>query len=57
MRKCYVKAYYDWIEQTAALSDAERGDYLSPYWNTRGQVLSQNSTGERAFCFRYSEPH
>lgn len=23
--KCYVKAYYDWIEQTAALSDAERG--------------------------------
>lgn len=25
MRKCYVKAYYDWIEQTAALSDAERG--------------------------------
>lgn len=25
MSKCYVKAYYDWIEQTAALSDAERG--------------------------------
>lgn len=25
MRKCYVKAYFDWIEQTAALSDAERG--------------------------------
>ena len=25
MNKCYVKAYYDWIEQTAALSDAERG--------------------------------
>lgn len=25
MGKCYVKAYYDWIEQTAALSDAERG--------------------------------
>ena len=22
---CYVKAYFDWIEQTAALSDAERG--------------------------------
>lgn len=25
MKNCYVKAYYDWIEQTAALSDAERG--------------------------------
>lgn len=25
MARCYVKAYYDWIEQTAALSDAERG--------------------------------
>lgn len=25
MAKKYVKAYYDWIEQTAALSDAERG--------------------------------
>jgi hypothetical protein len=25
MANCYVKAYYDWIEQTAALSDAERG--------------------------------
>lgn len=25
MAKCYVKAYYDWIEQTAALDDAERG--------------------------------
>lgn len=25
MAKRYVKAYYDWIEQTAALSDAERG--------------------------------
>ena len=25
MGKCYVKAYYDWIEQTAALEDAERG--------------------------------
>ena len=25
MNKCYVKVYYDWIEQTAALSDAERG--------------------------------
>lgn len=25
MANCYVKAYYDWIEQTASLSDAERG--------------------------------
>jgi hypothetical protein len=25
MNICYVKAYFDWIEQTAALSDAERG--------------------------------
>ena len=25
MSACYVKAYFDWIEQTAALSDAERG--------------------------------
>lgn len=25
MAICYVKAYFDWIEQTAALSDAERG--------------------------------
>ena len=25
MNTCYVKAYFDWIEQTAALSDAERG--------------------------------
>lgn len=25
MAACYVKAYFDWIEQTAALSDAERG--------------------------------
>lgn len=25
MATCYVKAYFDWIEQTAALSDAERG--------------------------------
>lgn len=25
MGKCYVKAYYDWVEQTAALTDAERG--------------------------------
>ena len=24
MNICYVKAYFDWIEQTAALSDAER---------------------------------
>ena len=28
MPNCYVKAYYDWIEQTAALSDAERGRLL-----------------------------
>ena len=25
MNTCYVKAYFDWIEQTATLSDAERG--------------------------------
>lgn len=25
MNICYVKAYFDWIEQTAALSDDERG--------------------------------
>ena len=25
MGKCYVKAYFDWVEQTAALTDAERG--------------------------------
>ena len=25
MGRCYVKAYYDWIEQTAALEDDERG--------------------------------
>lgn len=25
MANCYVKAYFDWIEQTAALQDAERG--------------------------------
>lgn len=25
MGQCYVKAYYDWIEQTAALEDDERG--------------------------------
>lgn len=25
MARCYVKAFFDWIEQTAALSDAERG--------------------------------
>ncbi len=25
MAKCYVKAFFDWIEQTAALEDAERG--------------------------------
>ena len=25
MERCYVKAYYDWIEQTEALTDAERG--------------------------------
>ena len=25
MAKRYVKAYYDWIEQTSALSDAEKG--------------------------------
>lgn len=25
MNTCYVKAYFDWIEQTAALTDAERG--------------------------------
>lgn len=25
MERVYIKAYYDWIEQTAALSDAERG--------------------------------
>ena len=23
--RCYVKAYYDWIEQTAALEDDEKG--------------------------------
>lgn len=25
MGECYVKAYYDWVDQTAALDDAEKG--------------------------------
>ena len=57
MGKCYVKAYYDWIEQTAALSDAERGRLFIAVLEYARSVLNQNSTGGKAFCFRYSEPH
>lgn len=29
MPACYVKVFYDWIEQTAALTDAERGRLIN----------------------------
>lgn len=41
MAKCYVKAFFDWIEQTAALEDDERGRlFIAVLEYTRSGVSS-----------------
>ena len=54
MGKCYVKAYYDWIEQTAALEDAERGRlFVAILEYARSGTFPELSGGKRC-CFPFS---
>lgn len=51
MANCYVKAYFDWIEQTAALSDAERGRlFVSVLEYARSGTLP-NLSGKESILF------
>lgn len=51
MAKCYVKAYYDWIEQTAALSDAERGRLFISILEYARSGLLPDGSGRESLLF------
>ena len=51
MNKRYVKAYYDWIEQTAALSDAERGRLFIAILEYARSGLEPNLGGREGILF------
>ena len=51
MGKCYVKAYYDWIEQTAALEDAERGRLFVAILEYARSVTFPELSGRDAVLF------
>lgn len=51
MAKRYVKAYYDWIEQTAALSDAERGRLFIGILEYARSGLLPDGSGRESLLF------
>lgn len=51
MAKCYVKAYYDWIEQTAALSDAEKGRLFISILEYARSGLTPDDSGREGILF------
>lgn len=51
MANCYVKAYFDWIEQTAALSDAERGRLFIAVLEYARSGLEPNLDGRESLLF------
>lgn len=51
MANCYVKAYYDWIEQTAALSDAERGRLFTAILEYGRSGLEPKLDGRESILF------
>lgn len=51
MANCYVKAYYDWIEQTAALSDAEKGRLFIAILEYARSGLIPETSGRESILF------
>ncbi len=51
MAKCYVKAYFDWIEQTAALSDAEKGRLFISILEYARSGLVPDDSGRESILF------
>ena len=51
MARCYVKAFFDWIEQTAALSDAERGRLFIAILEYARSGLEPNLDGREGILF------
>lgn len=51
MANCYVKAYFDWIEQTAALSDAEKGRLFIAVLEYARSGLEPNLDGRESILF------
>lgn len=51
MAKCYVKAFFDWIEQTAALEDDERGRLFIAVLEYARSGASSVLTGREAILF------
>lgn len=54
MANCYVKAYYDWIEQTCILSDAEKGRlFISILEYARSGLIPEGSGREVAMFYTF----
>lgn len=51
MAKCYVKAFFDWIEQTTALEDDERGRLFIAILEYARSGVSSALTGREAILF------
>ena len=51
MANCYVKAYFDWIEQTAALSDAEKGRLFISVLEYARSGLLPDGNGRESILF------
>lgn len=51
MAMCYVKAYFDWIEQTAALSDAEKGRLFIAILEYARSGLTPDLSGRESILF------
>ena len=51
MAKCYVKAFFDWIEQTAALEDDERGRLFIAILEYARSGIVQDLAGRESILF------
>lgn len=51
MAKCYVKAFFDWIEQTAALEDDERGRLFIAILEYARSGIAPDLAGREAILF------
>ena len=51
MAKCYVKAFFDWIEQTAALEDDERGRLFIAILEYARSGVAPDLAGREAILF------
>ena len=51
MAKCYVKAFFDWIEQTAALEDDERGRLFIGILEYARSGIAPDLAGREAILF------